>query len=746
MVNKVKYCVQDYLEYVPEEKDWKDDDIVLYGSHYRNKKTGKTGLIGSGLTKYKYDFGKKCVILVNSEGYEFFTFPVELTSFIGREYKWLRIIKVAAVVSLNLDEEVKCSYNEEIAGKLYANSLNEENVDANSLYFFIETMVLNEDSKDLDVEKRATNGKSFTIKINGKKYSYFPTEESGLTAKELGQKFEGIAKHNKGRALSWLKKNATTKDSYKKDKEKEGESDKKDSKSKDNSEFDKEGMKSYLKGVTESLRNAPKGTDVMLWDDSIDSSDDGKAMELFINSSIYPDGADELEVRGTFTISDDGKVKVSMESTDTGTGDSKNIEFSSQLSSDDLKDSKSMKGLTDKVYKSVGISSRGSKETEGESDKKDSKSKDVPGDPSKVAASDNAHKRDVINSMKKKGQITSGKAEKAKRIQTQNIKDIDGVKVDTDTGEIVSDNRGSAKYTVGYKIGTPKGTYEVVKKEGTQLTVKYPSGIEKVMAARQFGRLCSIWSKPKDKKVNEEILGKLFEDYLDLYSSMNEDEDESDSFDFDDAIKTFSQFLPEGCSLKEVGESYQDGENREYSIMKGDKKVSDSSVFINKYDEEEYPEAGFGVEVFKKGSNSPDFDTWGGSEEELRGNLEDNKESFMDCLSIKEDKKDSTDTSKFKVGYKIGSKNGDYEVVKKEGENLVVKYPDGSEHNVKALQFGSMVSKWKRQADSVNEEVETRSSRLLKSMGSSQGSLNEEVSYNNSVVKRRGLLNSLKTK
>lgn len=72
-----------------------------------------------------------------------------------------------------------------------------------------------DETAGLIVDKKATNAKAFTVEINGKKYSYYPTEESGLTAKELGQKYSAIAKYSIGKALAWLKKNATTKDSYK---------------------------------------------------------------------------------------------------------------------------------------------------------------------------------------------------------------------------------------------------------------------------------------------------------------------------------------------------------------------------------------------------------------------------------------------------------------------------------------------------------------------------------------------------
>lgn len=77
--------------------------------------------------------------------------------------------------------------------------------------------------EELSMKSKATNGKAFTVEINGKKYSYFPTEESGLTAKELGEKYKKIAQHSLGRALSWLKKNAITTDTYRKPKNEEQE-------------------------------------------------------------------------------------------------------------------------------------------------------------------------------------------------------------------------------------------------------------------------------------------------------------------------------------------------------------------------------------------------------------------------------------------------------------------------------------------------------------------------------------------
>jgi hypothetical protein len=71
------------------------------------------------------------------------------------------------------------------------------------------------ETADLVVNKTAVNGKMVTVHINGKKYSYEPT--NGMTAKELAAKYDSIAKHYVGKALVWLKKNAVTKDSHKKE-------------------------------------------------------------------------------------------------------------------------------------------------------------------------------------------------------------------------------------------------------------------------------------------------------------------------------------------------------------------------------------------------------------------------------------------------------------------------------------------------------------------------------------------------
>lgn len=72
--------------------------------------------------------------------------------------------------------------------------------------------------EELAVAVTAVNGKMMTLSINGRKYSYLPNEGTGFSAKDLKAKFDAMAKHNAGRALAWLKKNATTKDSYKKQK------------------------------------------------------------------------------------------------------------------------------------------------------------------------------------------------------------------------------------------------------------------------------------------------------------------------------------------------------------------------------------------------------------------------------------------------------------------------------------------------------------------------------------------------
>lgn len=57
--------------------------------------------------------------------------------------------------------------------------------------------------KSLETED-GVEGDKFILVINGKKYSY---ESDDFSADELKTKYEGIAKHNKGRAIAWLKKN-----------------------------------------------------------------------------------------------------------------------------------------------------------------------------------------------------------------------------------------------------------------------------------------------------------------------------------------------------------------------------------------------------------------------------------------------------------------------------------------------------------------------------------------------------------
>lgn len=53
------------------------------------------------------------------------------------------------------------------------------------------------------------------VSINGKVYWFRPEEGS---ARELGQKVQKMTKFSKGRALAYLKKHATTNDSYRKGK------------------------------------------------------------------------------------------------------------------------------------------------------------------------------------------------------------------------------------------------------------------------------------------------------------------------------------------------------------------------------------------------------------------------------------------------------------------------------------------------------------------------------------------------
>ena len=58
--------------------------------------------------------------------------------------------------------------------------------------------------KPLEVSMKA-NGNSAGLSINGKSYT---VSVDGMTGKQVEDKFNSIAKHNKGTALKWLKKNA----------------------------------------------------------------------------------------------------------------------------------------------------------------------------------------------------------------------------------------------------------------------------------------------------------------------------------------------------------------------------------------------------------------------------------------------------------------------------------------------------------------------------------------------------------
>lgn len=71
---------------------------------------------------------------------------------------------------------------------------------------------------ELDVVLKGVKGGKLMVEINGKSYGY-TSKDDILTPEELEEKVAGIMKHSKGRALAWLRKNAETKDSYRKKKE-----------------------------------------------------------------------------------------------------------------------------------------------------------------------------------------------------------------------------------------------------------------------------------------------------------------------------------------------------------------------------------------------------------------------------------------------------------------------------------------------------------------------------------------------
>lgn len=75
---------------------------------------------------------------------------------------------------------------------------------------------MNESS--LSVVSKGVDSKGYLLVINGKEYHY---TSDNFSPKELEDKYVGIAKHSIGRALSWIKKNAKAKETYRKEKSEE---------------------------------------------------------------------------------------------------------------------------------------------------------------------------------------------------------------------------------------------------------------------------------------------------------------------------------------------------------------------------------------------------------------------------------------------------------------------------------------------------------------------------------------------
>jgi hypothetical protein len=60
--------------------------------------------------------------------------------------------------------------------------------------------------EDLNItDPKVDDDGGFSISINGNTYKY---KSDSLTSQDLLRKFNGIAKHSKGRALQWLKRNS----------------------------------------------------------------------------------------------------------------------------------------------------------------------------------------------------------------------------------------------------------------------------------------------------------------------------------------------------------------------------------------------------------------------------------------------------------------------------------------------------------------------------------------------------------
>lgn len=90
-------------------------------------------------------------------------------------------------------------------------------IDKSDLRFsLLESGELNEASASISVVNKGVDKDGLLLVVNGANYHYTSKD---YTPKQLEDKFVGIAKHSVGKAYIWVKKNAQSKESYKKEKD-----------------------------------------------------------------------------------------------------------------------------------------------------------------------------------------------------------------------------------------------------------------------------------------------------------------------------------------------------------------------------------------------------------------------------------------------------------------------------------------------------------------------------------------------
>lgn len=83
-------------------------------------------------------------------------------------------------------------------------------------FSLLESGELNEASASISVVNKGVDKDGLLLVVNGANYHYTSKD---YTPKQLEDKFVGIAKHSVGKAYAWIKKNAQSKESYKKEKD-----------------------------------------------------------------------------------------------------------------------------------------------------------------------------------------------------------------------------------------------------------------------------------------------------------------------------------------------------------------------------------------------------------------------------------------------------------------------------------------------------------------------------------------------